>query len=258
MKNFFTALLVFSQLSLFALYNGNPAEPELIDQGFFISECSFVTVKAGYQGDFIFDRKLHAKNGSRGRIDEFEARFDQGTVTLNLMNRFEAYGSVGSMHAYFSHRPHIDREQRIYQTNDHLAWGVGGRAVLFNWEAATFGFDAKYQCGYPHVKWNTINGDAFTTGAELHYHEWQVGAGASYECNFFIPYAAFKYSVVNATLKHIRANMELGTSRFKMKSREHFGLSLGCSLSPGKYFDFNVEVQLFDEQGLTLAGNVQF
>lgn len=257
MKNF-VALLLFSPISVYALFNANPAEPELIDQGFFISECSFLTVKAGYQGDYIFDRKLHAKNGAKGRVDEFESRFDQGTLAINLINRFEVYGSLGTMHATFSQRPHIDRQIRTYQTNDHFAGGGGARLILFNWEEATFGFNAQYQCGYPHVKWNSLNGTAFTTGAKLHYHEWQVGVGASYECNFFIPYAALTYSSVNATLKDIRENMQLGTNRFKMTSREHFGLSLGCSLSPGKFFDFDVEVQLFSEQGMTLSGNVQF
>ncbi|MCI0382186.1 MAG: hypothetical protein L0207_03940 [Chlamydiae bacterium] len=258
---FFTHLVwfVLCTSKVFGLYFSNPLEPDLVDQGFFIPKDFFLGLKAGYQRDMVLDRKLRVKSGVvKGRVDEFQFLMDQGVITLNFLNRLETYGSLGSMNAFVRHRPHVDHRIREYQTSDHLTWGVGGRLLLFNWESATFGIDGKYQRGYPHVKWNSIGGEAFSTGARLLYREWQVGFGVSYEIDFLIPYAAFTYSSARATMKKVKPNMQLGTSRFTMKSREFFGLCLGFSLTPGKYFDINVETQLFSEQGYTLSGNLKF
>ncbi len=257
MQKFIAAFsLLFSPL--FALYNGNPAEPDMIEKGFFVSECFPVNVKLGYQGDFVLDRFLKAREGVSCRVDRFQSRSDQGVVTLNIYNTFEMYGSLGAMDCEFSLRPHKDGKRREFQTDYRLTWGAGGKLLIFNWEQATFGIDGKYQRGYPHVKWDSINGVAFSSESRVEYREWQVGGAVSYECDLLIPYVAVKFSNVDTTVDQIAGNMELGTSRFKMKSRHQVGMSLGCSLSTGNYFDINIEIQLIDEQGITLAGNVQF
>jgi major outer membrane protein len=250
------ALLAMASLS--ALYNGNPAEPELIDKGFFFCRDNLFSMKAGYQGDFVFDRKLRAHHGATGRIDTFRYYMQQGVLTANLMDRFELYGSLGSMNAYIAHRPHVDMKRREYETHDHLTWGCGARGILFRWCRTVVGFDAKYQDAHPHVKWNALDGAALTTGADLRYREWQVGLAASHHIHIFIPYAAIKYSSVHSRLNEIRANMQLGHESFKMRSRDRFGAALGCSLSTAKRLDLNVEVSLFDEEALTLAGNIKF
>jgi major outer membrane protein len=254
-----TALLValLTASSLSALYNGNPSEPELIDKGFFLCRDNMFSVKAGYQGDFVFDRKLRAHRGATGRIDTFKYDMQQGVLTFGLMDRYEVYGSLGSMNAYIAHRPHIDMKRREYETSNHLTWGCGARAIIFRACHAVVGLDAKYQYAHPHVKWNALDGAAFTTGAGLQYREWQLGLAGSYHVHIFTPYAAVKYSSVHSKLNEIRANMLLGHERFKMRSRDRFGMALGCSLSTAKLLDLNVEVSLFDEQALILAGNIK-
>jgi hypothetical protein len=179
-------------------------------------------------------------------------------LTLNIYNRFEIYGSLGAMDCEFSFRPRIDEQRREFQTDYRLVWGVGGKLLIFNWDEASFGIDGKYQRGYPHVKWDSISGVSFSSAAKVLYQEWQVGGAVSYECNLLVPYFGIKFSNVNAQVRNVAENMELETSRFKMKSRHQIGMCLGCSLGTGNYFDINLEVQLIDEQGVTLAGNVLF
>ncbi len=251
-------LALLGAASLPALYNGNPAEPETIDEGFFLCRDSCFGVKAGYQGDFVFDRKLRAHAGATGRIDTFKYYMQQGVLTFNLMDRYEFYGSLGAFNAFVEHRPHIDGKLREYETNDHFTWGGGLRAIIFRCGHALLGVDAKYQYARPHVKWNALEAEAFTTGATLSYSEWQIGLGAAYRVELFIPYAALTYSSVHSRMSEIRPNMELGHDSFHMRSRERFGAALGCSLSNAKVVDLNVEVSLFDEQALTLTGNVKF
>ncbi len=49
MKNYLLGIFVAAQSLVSALYMGNPAEPEIIDTGLFISpDCSF-GIKIGYK-----------------------------------------------------------------------------------------------------------------------------------------------------------------------------------------------------------------
>ncbi|MGE5196192.1 MAG: hypothetical protein ACM3JI_02550 [Anaerolineae bacterium] len=249
--------ILFVSESLQALYFGNPAEPQMIEEGFFLSKENFASVKASYQGDFIFDRKLRAHDGARGRIDNFKALMQQGVLILNFQDRYEVYGSLGAMHVELSHRPHFDGRRRQYESNDHLTWGVGGKVIIFQWNNTLLGADAKFQYANPHMKWNAVNGEAFTTGSELTYKEFQGGLAVSHHVDIFTPYFALKYSEVRAKMRHIRSNT-LPRHHFKMRSRDYVGIALGCSLSTGKLFDLNVEVTLIDEQALTLAGDIKF
>src|SRR5262249_19181458 len=158
------------------------------------------------QGDFVLDRFLKARDGAHGRIDRFQSHFDQGVVTLNLYNHVEIYGSLGAMDCEFSFRPRIDQKRREFQTDYRLTWGAGGKLLIFNWQQATFGIDGKYQRGYPHVKWDSINGISFSSEAKLDYQEWQVGGAVSYECNLLVPYFGVKFSNVNAKVNDIASN----------------------------------------------------
>lgn len=246
-----------TSIGVHGLYNGNPSAPEIIDEGIFINPEFPVSAKAGYQGDFIFGKKLRAYDGASGRIDTFSALMNQGVVTLNIVDSYEFYGSAGSMDTCISHRPHVDGKRREYETNNPLTWGAGLRAILFRWGRTELGFDGKYQHAHSGIKWITVNGTAFATGATLTYEEWQLGLGLSHHVDFLTPYAAVRYADPHAKIKHLLPDV-LPNSRFVMKTHDWWGLSLGCTISSAKRFDLNVEVRLFDEEALTLAGNVKF
>ena len=256
-KIFFILGCLVASSSLYALYNGNPSAPNIIDEGIFSCEDQLIVFKAGYQGDIVFDRKLRARKGASGRMDRCEMGMNQGVITLNLLDRFEVYGSVGAMSAFLTHRPHVDFQRREYQTGDQLTWGTGARVVIVPFKNIDLGVEGGYQSAGPDVKWNAKDGVAYRTRAHFNYHEWQVGVGLSYHVDFLIPYFAVKYSNAQAKLSRIRPDI-LPNSSFKMNSREHFGLALGCTLSNAKIFDLTAEVRLFDEQAITLAGNLKF
>lgn len=256
MKKIF-ALIPFLQVALFALYEGNPAEPQIIDQGFFISQDSLFSVKVGYQGDWVLDRKLRSVDESHGRIDQFCMRMDQGVVTLNCLDRIELYTNVGSMTATFWHRPHFDNQRREYQSHDRWTLGGGLRILLMQWGNTCLGVDGKLQYGAPHLKWITVNGVSFGTGADFTYREWQVSLALSHTVDIFTPYIGATYSNVHVHVDGLKHTV-FPNSHFKMVSRDHFGMALGCTLSSGKKVDLNFEVRLFDEQAVIAAGNVKF
>jgi hypothetical protein len=255
MRKIFPFLLILIVGSpLFALYNSNPSEPMLLDEGLFLCQENAIGLKVGYQGDYVWDRKLEARGSAHGRIDNFKFFANQGVLTINFLDVFEMFGSAGAMQARFHHRANLDGNRREYETADHFAWGAGARAIIASIRKVDLGVEGSYLQSHLPVRWNTLNGTAYSTRADMHYREWQIGIGLSYRVDWFTPYAAVKYSNVFAEMKHVSPNIA-PFSHFTMHSRTHFGLALGCSLSTQKVFDLTCEVQLFDEQAITLAAN---
>lgn len=254
---YLTALWICMTCYLTALPVGNPAEPQMIDQGFWISQDALVGIKVGYEGDRVADRKMRANGNARGRIDEMLLTLDQGVVTLNYLDRLELYGSVGSMNGELSFRPHFDQQRRHYQTHDGWTAGGGGRFLLAQWGKAVIGIDGKIQWANPGMKWVTVNGQSFNTGGHLKYLEWQVSFALSYTADWLTPYLGVKYSNAHATVNGI-SKAVYSHSHFNMINRDRFGIALGATLSPCKKFDIFAEVQMIDEQAFSLGGNLRF
>lgn len=251
------SFFLLCQTGLWALYMGNPAETEIIDTGFFIPQDNFIGVKLGYEGDIIFDRKLRSTSHAHGRIDDFSMTMNQGVITLNYLDRFELYGSGGASSSYFYFRPKVDHEKREFQTHDHGTGGVGARFLLAQWGNTGIGVDGKFQWAGAGIKWVSVNGVSHDSGAHLHYREWQASFAAYHTIDLFTPYLGFKYSNVHASVTGLSSTV-YPSSHFKMYNRDRFGIALGCTVSQGKKIDLFVEVQLIDEQALSLGGNLKF
>lgn len=242
---------------LAALYMGNPAQPQIISQGFWIPEdCSF-GVKIGYLGDRVGDRKLKASGHAHGRIDKTRLYFDQGVLTFNLLDRVEIYGSAGSMNAKLSNRPHPDSSRREYQTHDGWTAGTGGRILLTAWKSLAIGVDGKIQWSNPGFKWMAVDGSSRNGRGHFKYIEWQASFALSYTVEWLTPYLGVKYSNVHANINRI-PKFIYRHSTIKLVNRDRFGLALGATLSPGKKFDLFAEVQMFDEQAISFGGNLRF
>jgi len=257
MKARFLALFLLLHSKMFALYMGNPAEPEIIDTGFFISQDSSIGLKIGYQGDRIFDRLLHGFAGSHGRIDCFEMQMDQGVIALNYLDRFELYGTAGSMRSRFWFRPKADKKRREFETNNRGTGGAGARLLLAQWGNTGIGLDAKVQYGKPGLRWITVDGISHSSSAHMTYLEWQGSFAVYHTLDLFTPYLGAKYSNVHAHLKGV-SKISYPHQHFRMSNRNRFGMALGCTLSQGKKVDLNLEVQLIDEQAVTFGGNIKF
>jgi hypothetical protein len=251
------ALVLLLQAGLYALYQGNPAEPQLIDQGFFIPQDSLVAVKVGYQGDWVFDRKLKAMAGAHGEIDRFYIFMNQGVATFNMIDRIELYLSVGSMDISFAHRPRTDHARREYWTHDKWTAGGGLRILLMQWKNTCLGVDGKCQYAAPGFKSVTLDGDAVSPEGRCLYREWQVSFAFSHTVDIFTPYIGATYSNVHAAVQNLSIGF-LPHRHFKLVNPNRFGLAVGCSLCSGKKVDLNFEARLFDEQAATVAGNVKF
>ncbi len=251
-------LLLFSP-SLFALYMGNPAAPAIIEEGFFFCKENWLAVKAGYQRDWVFDRDMKAVSKISGRMDDFEYLADQGVLTFNIIDRIELYGSAGAATFCASNRP-TSGVRNEYQTHDQFIWGIGLRGNFYDWKGLSFGIDGSYTRAQPTIRWLTANGAPVNPrgGSKLVFQEWQIGLGAAYQIDIFIPYLGVKYSNAYGRFKNLPSGFLPNGTHFKTKNRRKFGMVLGATLSNGNRFAATVEARLIDEQAITLAAEIKF
>jgi hypothetical protein len=223
MRKAVTFIFCCLPIGLQALYNANPAEPELIYKGLWIPESSIFDVKLGYQGDFLFSRKMKTTGGGQGHIDRFKTELQQAVLTFVLSDLISMYGSCGTIRGKIAN----------HHFGSQPAFGGGMRAILMHWSDTVLG----------------INGGVQATRRDrFRYLEWQAGVGLAHEFSWLTPYLAAFYSVIKAHVKH----------DFKAKNRERFGLAAGCTLTHGEFADLNLEGRLFSEYALSVAVNLKF
>jgi len=264
MKKWLTFAATFATLHLTALYQGNPSLPEIIDKGFFLPGDLFMGIRAGYQHDQVFDRDLNARGKIKGEVSKVSQEYDQGVLTLNFMDRVELFGSAGAMSIFVTDRQKIGaiHYQTEYQSKYQFTWGAGIRAALINWKDTVFGASASFQYANPDMRWATVEGLTVPNTGGIRIAEWQVGAAISQHIDIFTPYIGVNYSKVHSSVHGIGIKKSgfapSYPSKFKMRSRHHFGMVLGCDLSTEKYFDLGIEAQLISEQAFTVKGDIRF
>lgn len=242
-----------------ALYYGGPDLPRVTETGFFFGKDDWFALKIGYELDVNFDRSLKATNNRIKKMDVFRYYWEQGVITLNFVDRFELYTSLGA--AKFFVEPRTSNTTRVVtETGNRFLWGVGTRAIIYEFSDATVGVDVRYQESSPRFQWMGVNGVplASTTGARLKYQEWQVGLGLSYHVGIFTPYLGGRYCQSLGRYKHFPEGVLRSGTSFHVKNATKFGLAVGTAISTGHIFDLNFEARFFDETAATASATVRF
>jgi hypothetical protein len=234
----------------------------LIEEGFFISRDSWVDLRAGYEGDFVSDARLGQYDQGSGRVDSFSQNTNAGTVTLNILDRLDLYGILGSSRVCSEWRFSSGDGASIaeLETLYDFLWGFGARGILFDWGCASLGLGGRYEHANYSNLWLTIDGSSVPViGTYLRWREWQVDLDFSYKIDILTPYIGIKYANVRSDLGPFSepiSSSGSGTNHFK--NRTPVGVVIGCSLSTSKYFMLNVEGRLVDEQAVTISGDIRF
>lgn len=266
MKNWlFSLLLAFCLLysgKLVALPNGNPSFPMMPEQGLFFKKDAWLTLKAGYEWEDLFNRKLTVREHRdhlKRRVGLYEAMGNFGVVTLGCNDRVEVYGVLGEEKATIHYHPYSD--VRLHFTTQHeFAWTVGGRAILAYWGDIQLGVDAKYFQFNPSIHTLKVNGASINPdGAYYRYGEWQIGLGASYRIQLFTPYIGLKYSDASAKMRHLNAIDALSPQKhLTMENAHPLGLFLGCGFALDRALNINFEARFFDETAITASTDLRF
>lgn len=246
---------------IYSLYYGSPNLPDTAVEGFFIPKDFFLGVKVGFQADYVFDKSLKvASSKSARKIDDFNYYMQQGVLTLNFVDRFEVFGSLGSIRFHIEPR-NTSVIRQTYETNNTFTWGLGGRGILFEFSKAVLGVDFKYQASSPHFDLMAQNGVPIESvgDAVLRYREWQIGLGLSYTVDIFTPYIGAIYTQSTGQYKYLPHNLLPNHKRhFSVNSRKKFGMAVGTTISTGKIFELDLEARMINETAVSAAANVRF
>lgn len=256
---FSIGIMVFTTLK--AAPVGNSASCGIIKEGLYFSNASWYNARVGYEGDFIVDRRLKSEND--GNIDNFKQCLNSGSLTINILNRLDIFGILGQarLKTNWIIEEGVDSFSYIeIETKFGNAWSLGSRAIFFEWGDILLSFGGRYSYTNPRMRW--VSKDAeITPLSDYHikFDQWQIDMELAYKIDMFIPYAAVKYSKakVKLAVKDVVISSD-GSSEMNMKSRNHFGMALGSGFSSGRYFLFNVETRLFDEEAFSVSGEFKF
>lgn len=289
------ALMLFLMGSgaLWALPLGNPAEPGLMKEGVFcagntcddclcasnacddcccLSWCKQWSFRAGYYGDFVFDRALdvdHSGVVPEG-INETTLTTNAGYFALNFCDRLDLFTSLGT--TYFTVDAFdssfggtgIPRQQLIeIESEKSFSWSVGARAALLEWCCFTLGAEGQYFSTSPDIRRITRASTFSDTPdeQEMKFHEWQVGLGLSYTLNFpivTVPYVGVKWSHATVNMEDYMPPDPFNETLYNLESRRHFGYAVGVTFVNCDRFSATFEGRFVDETALYVNAEVRF
>jgi hypothetical protein len=263
-KNFFALVLpICHSVSLYAGAIGNPATPELLQEGYFIPSTSWVHIRMGFEGDFLNNGRMQQKVEGKGRIDNYEQGTNSGTVTGNFLDKLDIYGVFGSARTNASWRfiTPVQSTTRIEtETNYAFLWAVGARALIYEWGKTILGLGGRFSQTTPTLSWLTTNGIPVPViNSKLHWREWQINLSLSHTVEIFIPYIGIKYLKSKSLVKTLPvAISESGSGALHMQNAHPVGLILGCTLTASNFFYINLEGRLIDEEAATISADIRF
>ncbi|MDE3056255.1 MAG: hypothetical protein KGI80_06175 [Verrucomicrobiota bacterium] len=255
-------LFLTAALSLHTSPVENGDAPQLIQKGFFIPSSWWVDLRAGYEGDFAGDEKLEQTQGGSSRVDTFQQYTNSATVTLNLLDRLDIFGLVGSSRASAdwlvqngSTTTYIELE-----TFYRFLWGMGGRAILFEWGKLSLDAAGRYSLCHYKPSYFSSNGVPQTTeNTHIDWNEWQIALVLAYRIDLFTPYLGAQYARTEVNLGNFPVSIAPNDSTSnQFVSRIPVGMVIGCGISNGNYFMLNLEGRLINEEALTISGDLRF
>lgn len=244
---------------------GNPAFPKILEEGFIFSPASKFSIRLGYEGNFVLDKRLKKEKNPFTDINKFTLFENSGIATLNLLNRLDLFGTYGEGRIDLDWINEEGKNILSYfqvQSKYDPAWSCGTKIIFFEWGKVNFSAGGRYFYTKPTVCHFSKNAASYPTDlSNLKLHEWQIDLGLSYKTCFLVPYICGKYSKTKAFFSIEDEAISSDGSKIyslEMKNKNAGGMAIGCTFSNGKYFMLNAEARLFDEEAFTVSGEFKF
>jgi hypothetical protein len=232
------------------------------EDGLIFSKESFVSLKAGYLGSYVFseDMIVHTESNSASHeISAFQAYMNAGTITLGFGNRAELYSALGSYKMKIAQN--LAKNEHVhYDFDPHFSALIGLRAILVSWRNNFLGIDAKGFLSYPNLGTLVVQGENRDCGsAKASDRRWQVGAALSHEMGAFIPYAGLTYAHSRIKITNLKSLKGIvPDAEVRLDNKYSFGLVFGFGITLHTALAFDVEVRLIEELAASLAGTFRF
>ncbi len=250
-------LNLFFPWVLFGAYVGNPANPAIMNTGFFSSCYPFVKGTTGYLYDYTSNKRYVAKETTtdfdpNAVFKEFGLHSQLATFSLILLERMEIFGSAGGSKEQAKGRTEpsfLDDFESKYQ----FSWSAGTKIVLIAWGNTYLGCDFTYfaipESSKTFFKYlNKFDLPIDYEKHEITLREWQFSAALSSRIFILTPYAGATY--LNSHL-YVESTPETGPIKYHNEYK--FGWFFGLTVSLSGRFHLNFERRVRDEFGYTFS-----
>jgi major outer membrane protein len=285
-----TFLTVLACGAVYALPVGNPSEASLLCDGLIweghcgmdpcdpcLTWSDAFSVRAGFYGDYVFNRHLNVRNNNGGddnegpHIENTEIFTNAGYIAANLWDRFDIFSTLGATNLHMASNVSAfapfgvftDGERLELQTRTEFSWSVGARGTLWECGCTSLGIEGQYFAVCPKVTRVTV-ADVFSVYPDdlnLEYREWQVGFGISHRINMFVPYIAVKWSSARASLT-TNDSLAVGgggtVTLVDFENEKSWGYAVGVSLVDCEKAAITVEGRFADEKAVYVNGQIRF
>jgi hypothetical protein len=259
MGRFFATL--FFALPLHAFMIGNPAQPTLLDASVVYNFSHNISFRAAYLDDYVYNQ--HVKNEfefgpSNEKPPLLRFSTEAALLTLNLFQRLDLYGIVGSSKMQMDHEIYTKRE---------LAWGFGGKLIFLSWDCFRLGCDLKYFQSDQHPLYLVVTGVPFNIVSdwEIRYREYQAALGASYQAGWICPYIHLTYITTKlephpytflVNVPGVDEPVDATIQSFD--GRHRWGMAVGATLIAGSKSTLALESRFFNQNGIDASIEFRF
>ncbi len=247
-------LFLFFALPGFAVYVGNPADPAIMNTGFFSSSYPFFKCTSGYIYDYTSNKRYEADT-QIDPIRKFGLHSQLASVSLILLERVQLFGSAGGSKEMVHEGPPPSFSDLVFdfQSSYQFAWSTGGKAILVElgtlYLSADFTYFAVPSSPKTYFKFlNRLNLPLSEEKQKLSLREWQASLGLSLRLFFLTPYAGTSYL-------HSRLHIQQGpdTPAILYHNAVNWGFFYGITASLTGRLHVNFERRVRDEFAYTIS-----
>lgn len=245
---------IFASSALGASLIGNPADPALLEEGVWIPDSSWASLRAGISGDLLFEKRMRPCRYSSGlgvAKSEMSWKLACWDLGWNIKERFDLHLLAGPA---ASVKLKWQQGGAAYDAlgDRGLFWGASSKLVLLEVQDTALGVDF-HGGGIQWVEGPLLkNGvpESGTFSSRLYF--WQIGAGLSQNLGALKPY------IGAATSRLVYVLSPGSGKRMRFHDLLAVGTFEGCTLSLGSSVFLSVEARQIFESGVSLSGEIRF
>jgi hypothetical protein len=240
----FLAILSFSLSELSASLIGNPSSPAVLQEGWWIPDTCWSSLRIGVAGDFLLSKRMRPCHRSAHRgLSHAQLNWQVTAVDVgwDIRERFD-------LDLFLGPAPEVELHWKKGRAdgNGGIFWGGSAKLILVEIEDTTLGLDVHGGGTYG------IAGMLSDQQFDARLRFWQAALGCSQNFRLFKPY-------VGAAFNHLFMIVHPKKSK---KLRFHdvlaIGMYEGFSFNLGTRVFLNFEARQFFETGLSVSGEMRF
>jgi len=245
---------LFFPYVIFSAPAGNPSNPSIVEEGFFISDEKWLNFRLGYETNNSYDLVMQFDDPAKEKdfyLRKIKTFSNTGIFTLNVKERLDLYVELGACRLESEFRSY--RSLYNSKSNDDFLYRAGAKLVLCEIFDFTLSGDAKYSYFSSSSSFVTRNDKPLDESLKFSLKEWQISIGLGQKITILRPYIGVAYRDSRITIENNYFTQDLNLI-FKKKT----GLFLGSSASLGSFIMVNGEIRLVNERAFILSGEVRF